>query len=149
MKRSKNPMNKIKKLPPFVPLLWGMLNCKSYIELPPSAAKALPYFLGKVKIAFNDPCRLSTIFSFSYKEADLLGFAPATFSKIIMDLVKHGFLDPVDKGGLRGDCKSNNLFCLSQRWKLFGQTDFQFKDWKCFFPRKKAASKSETYNLNL
>ena len=124
-----------------MPLTWEMLNHKAYKELPSSAAKALPYFLGKVKLDFNDPYRFTTEFSFSYKEAKSLGFALATFSKVITDLIKYGFLDPKDKGGLRGDCKSNNLFCLSERWKLFDQTDFQFVDWKCFLPRQKQLQK--------
>ncbi|MGD0169605.1 MAG: hypothetical protein ABSE54_07780 [Smithella sp.] len=141
MSSGKKAINKLKRLPPFVPLPWDMLNHKAYKELPPSAAKALPYFIGKVKKAFHDPSRLNTEFSFSYKEAKSFGFALATFSKIIRDLVKHGFLDPIDKGGLRGDCKSNNLFCLSHRWKLLGQPDFQFIDWKCFLPRQKQLQK--------
>ena len=137
MSRGEKSINKWKRLPPFVPLTWEMLNHEAYKELPPSAAKALPYFFGKVKFDYHDPARLASEFSFSYNEGQSLGFATATFSKVITDLVKYGFLDPKDKGGLRGDCKSNNLFCLSHRWKLFGQPTFQFLDWKCFLPRQK------------
>jgi len=137
MSSGRKAINKLKRLPPFVPLTWEMLNHKSYKELPSSAAKALPFFLGKVQMDYNDPNRLAAQFSFSYKEGKMLGFAFATFSKIIKDLIKYGFLDPKDKGGLRGNCKSNNLFCLSQRWKLFGQKDFQSLDWEYFFPRQK------------
>jgi len=128
-------------LPPFVPLTWEMLNHKAYKDLPFAASKALPYFLGKVKMDYNDSNRFNAAFSFSYKEAALLGFATATFSKVITDLIKYGFLDPRDKGGLRGDGKSNSLFCLSERWKLSGQSDFKFVDWKCFFPRQKSLQK--------
>lgn len=141
MSRGEKSINKRKRLPPFVPLTWDMLNHEAYKKLPPSAAKALPYFLGKVKFDYHDPARLASEFSFSYNEGQLLGFAAATFSKIITDLVKYGFLDPKDKGGLRGDCKSNNLFCLSQRWKLCGQKDFQLMNWKCFLPRQKQLQK--------
>ena len=141
MRGSRKAINKLKRLPPFVPLPWVMLNHKAYKELPFAASKALPYFLGKVKMDFHDPNRLTAEFSFSYKEAKSLGFALATFSKVITDLIKYGFLDPIDKGGLRGDCKSNNLFCLSERWKLFGQPDFRFVDWKCFLPRQKKLQK--------
>ncbi|MFZ2395322.1 MAG: hypothetical protein WAW09_03455 [Smithella sp.] len=141
MSRGIKAINKLKKLPPFVPLTWTMLNHKAYKELPPSAAKALPYFLGKVQMPFHDPNRLTIEFSFSFREAVSLGFALGTFSKVIRDLVKHGFLDPIDKGGLRGECKSNNLFCLSDRWKLFDEKDFQFLDWKCFLPRQKQLQK--------
>lgn len=141
MSTGRKALNKHRRLPPFVPLPWDILNHKAYKELPSSAAKALPYFLGKVKMDFNDPNRRTAEFSFSYKEGQSLGFATATFSKVITDLVKYGFLDPRDKGGLRGDCKSYNLFCLSQRWKLFGQSDFQVVDWKCFLPRQKQLQK--------
>jgi len=141
MSSGRKAIKKLKKLPPFVPLPWEMLNHKAYKELPFAASKALPYFLGKVKMDYNDPNRLTTEFSFSYKEAKSYSFALGTFSKVITDLIKYGFLDPRDKGGLRGDCKSNSLFCLSQRWKLFGETDFQFVDWKCFLPRQKQLQK--------
>lgn len=141
MSRSSKTKDKRKRLPPFVPLTWEMLNHKAYKELPTSAAKALPYFLGKVKLDYHAPDRLASEFSFSYKEGKLLGFATATFSKVITDLIKYGFLDPKDKGGLRGDSKSNNLFCLSDRWKSFDQTDFQLVDWKCFLPRQKQLQK--------
>ena len=141
MSTGRKAINKRKRLPPFVPLPWDLLNHKAYKELPFAASKALPYFLGKVKMDFNDPNRFTAEFSFSYKEGKSLGFATATFSKIIKDLVQYGFIDPKDKGGLRGDCKSNNLFCLSKRWQLFGHTDFHFVDWKCFLPRQRQLQK--------
>jgi hypothetical protein len=74
-------------------------------------------------------------FTFSYKEGERYGFAPATFSKIIQDLVRFGFIDPVDKGGLRGDCKSYNLFKLSKRWEEYGTTNFESLEWRCFVPK--------------
>ena len=123
------------RLPPFVPLPWQMLNSKAFIELPPSACKALPYFLGKVKIKFQDVQRYVSEFSFSYKEGNRLGFSSATFSKVIQDLVHFGFIDPIDKGGLRGDCKSNNLFKLSRRWETFGSDKFEWLEWKTFLPK--------------
>lgn len=123
------------RLPPFVPLPWQTLNSKSYIELPPSACKALPYFLGKVKVNFGDPQRYLAEFSFSYSEGKRLGFAFATFSKVIQALVHFGFIDPIDKGGLRGNCKTNNLFKLSKRWEAFGSEKFERLEWKTFVPK--------------
>jgi hypothetical protein len=122
--------------PPFVQLPWKMLNSQAYKDLPPSPAKALPYFLGKVKRNQNDPYRYTDEFSFSYTEGKKLGFAPATFSKAIQALVTFGFVDPVDKGGLRGDSKSCNLFKLSTRWEAYGAKNFQSVDWRCFTPRE-------------
>lgn len=123
------------RLPPFVPLIWRMLNSKAYKDLPPSSAKALPYFLGKFKGGYNDPQRYMEEFSFSYTEAKRFGFSSGTFSKVIQALVRIGFVDPVDKGGLRGDCKSYNLFKLSKRWEAYGSSNFEALDWKCFIPK--------------
>jgi len=52
------------KLPPFVPLTWKMLNSSAYKKLKQSSAKALPYFLGKVKLPLFDPQRYSSPFFF-------------------------------------------------------------------------------------
>lgn len=104
------------RLPPFVALTWEMLNSRAYKELPASSAKALPYFLGKVKTGYNDPQRYSIEFPLCYKEAASYGFAAATFSKAIQRLVAHGFINPIDKGGLRSEGgKALNLFSLSLR----------------------------------
>ena len=123
------------KLPPFVPLTWETLNSLAYKDLPPSSAKALPYFLGKSKAGYNDPQRYLGEFSFSYTEGKRYGFSPATFSKVIQALIRFGFIDPVDKGGLRGDCRSYNLFKLSRRWEGYGTENFKPLDWRCFVPK--------------
>lgn len=136
------------KVTSFSALPWEMLNSPAYIELPHSAAKALPYFLGKIKTRLDDPNRFKTEFSFSYREGKRYGFAPATFSKAIQSLVAHGLIDPIDKGGLRSDCKSSNKFCLSFRWKDYGKPDFKPLNWKCFHPRiSTTTSKKETYSF--
>jgi hypothetical protein len=112
-----------------------MLNSQAYKDLPPSSGKGLPYFLGKVKTDYDSPQYYMEVFHFSYAEGKGFGFAFATFSKIIRDLVHFGFIDPVDKGGLRGDCKSYNLFRLSKRWEAYGTTNFEPLDWRCFIPK--------------
>lgn len=129
------PKKNAARLPPFVPLLWDLLNSPAYKSLPASAAKALPYFLGKVKLSPKDPERYKQVFEFSYREGRKAGFALATFSKVIQDLVKYGFIEPVDKGGLRGDCRSSNKFMLSKRWEVFGCEQFKRLDWKSFHPQ--------------
>ena len=73
-----------------------------------------------------------------------MGFAPATFSRIIQDLVKYGFIEPVEKGGLRGDCRTSNKFMLSKRWEVFGQEEFQKRTWKSFQPSLQSES---SFNL--
>ena len=143
------PMKRNNKLPPFVPLPWELLNSRAYKDLKYASAKAFPFFLGKRKENYRDIQRYLIEFSFSYSEAKKYGFAPATFSKIIRELVGKGFIEPVDKGGLRSEGKSYNLFKLSQRWKEYGTSKFQFIDWRCFTPRirSRATSKSETYSF--
>jgi len=84
--------------------------------LSPSAAKALPYFFGKIKMGFNNPERYSTEFTFSYPEGLRLGFAHSTFAKIIRDLEELGFIDWVVQGGMRGKGKGYNRYILSKRW---------------------------------
>ncbi len=105
------------RLPPFVAITWDILNSKAYKELPPSAGKLLPYFLGKVKLSFNDPERYSTTFAFTFLEAEKYGFAPATFSTAYRALHQKGFIEIFALGGLRGDRKSASKFRLSRRWE--------------------------------
>lgn len=137
------------RLPPFVPLTWELLNSQAYIDLPASAAKALPYFLGKVKLALNDPQRHKTEFSFSYGEAEQLGFARGTHSRSITELMDKGFINPVDKGGLRGCGRSCSLFILSDRWKRYGTPEFeQIAPWNQFAPvfkKTNSSAKMEHY----
>lgn len=144
MKKKKN-----NKLPPFVAMTWDILNSWAYKDLSPSACKAVPYFFGKIKLGFNDPQRYLSNFTFSYPEGKKLGFAPATFSKIIQNLIKFGFIDPIDKGGLKGYGKGYNIFRLSDRWEAYGTNQFKTCEWKCFKPQNntKVTSKRETYNF--
>jgi hypothetical protein len=123
------------KGPPHVQLLWSMLNGKAYRCLPPSAAKALPFFIGKIKKSPANPERYDLDFSFTYREGRRLGFAFSTFFKIIQDLVSFGFIDPVDKGGLKSNCKSCSVFRLSRRWEAYGTDKFESSNWKCFIPK--------------
>ncbi len=132
---SKRP--KKTKLPPFVPLLWDILNHKAYKELPHSAAKALPYFLGKVQVHYREPARYTITFDFSYREASKLGFARGTHHRTICALTRVGFIDPVMRGGLRSMCYSSSQFKLSTRWTKFGEKDFVQARWEGFEPEVK------------
>ena len=111
-----------------------MLNSLAFKELPYASSKALPYFLGKVKVSYNDPQKYSTNFRFSYPEAKGYGFSFATFSKIIKALIAFGFIDPVDKGGLRGFRVGYNVFRLSHRWEKYGTDEFKKVDWETYIP---------------
>ena len=125
------------KLPPFVPLTWEMLNSRAYKELTPSSAKALPYFLGKVKLPYHDPEKYRIEFEFRYSEAERLGFANTTFYRSITKLIDFGFMDPVSKGGKKSSGYSSNRFKLSERWKGYGTKDFRkVKSWSEFYQYK-------------
>lgn len=121
---------------------WALLNHAAYTKLKPSAAKALPLFLGKPKKSYVDPEFYDTTFSFSYKEGKKHGFALSTFANCIRNLMSLGFIDPVDKGGLRGDSKSSNKFRLSRRWEKYGTPEFKDEDWDTFVPPLPAARNS-------
>jgi hypothetical protein len=124
------------RLPPFVPLSWELLNSSAYKELKYSSAKALPFFLGKPKCPSTDRAYYTTVFTFSYAEAKRLGFAQGTWSGVIRDLVETGLVDPVEKGGLRGEGHSCSLFRLSNRWKEYGKPSFNRLKWEEFFSLK-------------
>ena len=132
------------RLPPFVALTWETLNSEAYKDLPPSAAKALPYFLGNKesrKVGFCDPSRYEISFTFRYGEGERFGFARRTFHQIIADLMKLGFIDPVIKGGMKGCGFTKSKFKLSQRWKQYGTPQFiEITRWE-YFPQKAPQAK--------
>lgn len=150
---SRNRKGQRDRIPPFVATAYEILNSPAYKDLPPSAGKALPYFLGKVKVKvpYKDANYYLTEFSFSYTEGQRYGFALSTFSKIIQALVRFGFIDPVDKGGLRGAGLSYNIFRLSKRWMDYNSPRFEESDWKCFLPkpRSRPTPKKEINNIKI
>lgn len=121
---------------------WVLLNHPAYTKLKPSAAKALPFFLGKPKKPNTDPEFYHTTFSLTYSEGKKRGFAFSTFANCIRNLMSLGFIDPIDKGGLRGDSKSSSLFKLSKRWEKYGTPEFKDEDWDTFVPPMPAARNS-------
>jgi hypothetical protein len=124
--------NKQKIVGGFVALPWKLLNSMAYKELTPSSAKALPYFLWK---RYKSERGNKLYFTFSYKEGEKYGFALSTFFNVIRDLMEKGFIDPVEKGGLRGDGKSYNKFTLSERWWQYGEPEFKEISWEQFQPK--------------
>lgn len=133
--RTENGMGRKKsgnKLPPFVPMLWNLLHSKAYKALPPTAAKLLPYFLGKVQINPRHPEYYSTTFNFTYSEAENYKCARRTFYGVVSALIEYGFVDPVKRGGLRGMNMSSSIFKLSDRWKEYGNASFVEMRWATF-----------------
>jgi len=119
----------------FVALPHHMLESRAYKELPPSAAKLYSYFVKKVsfKPAYADPLRYSQVIIYTYSEAERVnGLGRSTFSMCLKDLVRLGFIDPVEKGGLRGSGLSSNRFKLSRRWEKYGTPEFIEIRWESF-----------------
>ncbi len=130
-------------LPPFVPMTWQLLNSGAYKALSYASRAMLPYFIGSPeypdgkKIHMRSDLYLKTEFTFSYKEAVKYGCTTRTFARVIEDLMLKGFIDPVDKGGLRGSGLSRNVFRLSERWKRYGAEGFVEVSWSAFMPNIK------------
>jgi len=116
----------------FVALPFELLNSQAFISMSFSSRAALPYFYAKVKLPLKDPKRHSTVFSFSYSEARKQGFSLRTFSRIIQEVIRHGFVDPRERGGLRGMKLSESKFTLSERWYDFGKPNFEEIEWQQF-----------------
>jgi hypothetical protein len=106
-------------------MTWDLLNSKAYKDLPSSAAKLLPYALGKPKVHMKNPACYQTEFEFTYSEGKRHGFASTTFSRCLDELVKKGFIKPVHKGGLRGDGFSSSKYLLSLAWHTYGTNGHQ------------------------
>lgn len=119
-------------LPPFVPMTWALLNSMAYKQLTFAARAMLPYFIGKPNVNIRSDLYLKTEFSISYREAINYGCSTRTFTRVIEDLMRKGFLDPVDKGGLRGMGLSCNVFRMSDRWKGYGKPGFVEIEWRQF-----------------
>ena len=110
-----------------------MINGRAYKALSPSAAKALPFFLAKVKLPVDADQRYREIFTLSYGELKAAAkLSDGTVSKVFRELVSTGFIDPVKKGGLRGNGKSCSEYKLSRRWKQYQQPGFREIDLRKF-----------------
>lgn len=114
----------------FVAIEWSLINSPAYHDLSGSAVKLLVAATGKPKMHYRDPRVLNTPFEFTYSEGLRLGISRRTFHRVICELIEHGFMDCRTKGGLRGFAKTSSTFCLSIRWKKYGQPDFQKKSFQ-------------------
>ena len=121
------------KQPPFIMFQFKMLNSLAYKSLSPSSAKALVFFLAKVKLPDSNDQRYREIFTLSYGELKAAAsLSDKTCSKVFRELVKVGFIHPVEKGGLRGNGKSCSKYKLSRRWEQYQQPGFKEVDLKKF-----------------
>jgi hypothetical protein len=118
----------------FVRLTLELIKSEAYLDLPPSAARMLIQFLAKpgeaFGIALSDPQAYEVTFNFTYTEASKIGCARATFLTVIEALVRHGFIDPMKRGGVFDGKKVSSIYRLSQRWKAYGTPGFRSKDYR-------------------
>ncbi len=131
-------MSKEKKPPApdcgYVAITWDILNSEAFKELRHSAGKLLPYFLGKPKKPTWYDEAYKWPFEFSYTEARSYGFANTTFSNALDQLIGNGFVDPVEKGGIRSEGMAGSKYRLSKRWKHFGKRGFIKMDKRTLAP---------------
>lgn len=132
---ARDKREKEKRSPPkpgYVAMPWELILSPAFKELKPTAIKALLHFRGETQLFFMDRMFLKTNVSITYPKACKLGFGRTTFYDAICNLVAIGFIDPVSKGGLRGNGKTSAIFRNSDRWEQYGQKDFEvivFKTW--------------------
>jgi hypothetical protein len=60
--------------------------------------------------------------TFSYVEAEKMGYSKSGFMRYRNELIDHGFLVIAETGA--GLYKSANLYALSNEWKKFGRPEF-------------------------
>ena len=109
--------NRKNKLGSFVALGRPLLSSSAFTSLCSSAKIAYAYFLYDKKNAHED----KVILTFSQAKKFNVCRSQSTFTKIKKELVKHGFLDPLDGGGLNAPA----IFKVSNRWNRYGNEDFK------------------------
>ena len=112
----------------FVPLGRPLLSSLAFTSLCSSAKIAYAYFLYDKKNAHED----KVILTFSQAKKFNICRSQSTFTKIKKELVKHGFLDPFDGGGLNAPA----IFKVSNRWNRYGNEDFKELKYKPGFGSK-------------
>ena len=109
--------NRKNKLGSFVALGRPLLSSLAFTSLCSSAKIAYAYFLYDKKNNHQD----QVILTFSQAKKFNVCRSQSTFTKIKKELVKHGFLDPLDGGGLNAPA----IFKVSNRWNRYGNEDFK------------------------
>lgn len=105
------------KLPPFVPIFLKELDSPAFHKLNGNSAKLYCYLKRACsRAAGNKPANSVTVFGFSYAEGERYGFARQTFRRAISELAGNGFIELVEKGGLRGAGGVCSKYRLSNVW---------------------------------
>ena len=105
------------KLCPFVPVFLAEMDSPAFHQLSGNSAKLYVYLKRSCsRAAGNKPANEVTVFGFSYTEAERYGFARRTFIRMIKELIEAGFIELVEKGGLRGCNGVCSKYRLSRVW---------------------------------
>jgi len=120
--------NRKNKLGSFVALGRPLLRSLAFTSLCSSAKIAYAYFLYDKKNDHQD----EVVLTFSQAKNFKVCQSQSTFTKIKRELVKHGFLDPLDPGGLNAPA----IFKISNRWNRYGNEDFKDLKYKPGFSSK-------------
>jgi len=121
----------------FVPLTFEELDSVAYISLAGNSAKVYCYLKRAARTAAykNSTHERDIQFDFTYSEAKRCGFSESTFIRAIKELWSKGFIDIVERGGLRGHGRTNSRYKITNLWKSYGKhwtdrTDHQMDPFK-------------------
>ncbi len=113
------------------PIQRGMVKSRAFLALTGKSSHVLLLFLESRKMAknpFSGKRREPYIMvdggegPFTYTQARERGISQGQFTRAISQLVAHGFLDIVYRGGgMMGDA---SIYKPSKRWRRFGKPDF-------------------------
>lgn len=114
-------------------ITYGLLHCSAFRSLNYAPAIKLLFYsfekrtVARVKRRGKQKYQIiDAPFSFTWSEGLARGFTTHGFGRAIRELVDRGFWDLVKQGsGLRGDFSE---YQLSQRWRKWGQADFESRD---------------------
>ena len=95
----------------FVPLRHRLIESIAFKSLSGRAKIAYIYFLRDIRSGHQE----EVVLTFGQAKKYGVCCSPSTFGKVKKELVMHGFLDPVDGGGLN----VHAIFRVSDRWKWF------------------------------
>ncbi len=113
---------------------YGLLHSMAFARLTYGpAVKLLFWIFEKRKVCKTGAKRgkrkfvvVNEEFSFTYEEAKMRGLSKMQFWRGIRELGQRGFIDLVHQGsGLHGDFSK---YQISERWKRFGQPDFEHRE---------------------
>lgn len=111
----------------FVPLTNDEQDSLAYASLTGNASKVYLYLKRTARTAawYGGGVReREIIFDYTYTEAKGRGFSESTFIRAMKELWAKGFVDVIERGGLRGKARSNSHYKLAADWKTYG------KEWK-------------------